>query len=108
MHFRNCEHMKHTSAIDVVCFFLQRIFCLCALLGFAMTMGSSVLCAQKSWSVTYKGIGTFSSPRITDVTGDGIGDVIFGAGREEFQACDSAVLAVDGQTGNMLWRVSAK
>ncbi|HEY5745692.1 MAG TPA: PQQ-binding-like beta-propeller repeat protein, partial [Chryseolinea sp.] len=44
----------------------------------------------------------------TDLTGDGIGDVIFGAGREEFQACDSAVIAVDGQNGKMLWHVRAK
>ena len=64
--------------------------------------------AQKSWSVTYKGMGTFSSPRVTDITGDGIGDVVFGAGREEFQACDSAVIALDGSNGKMLWRVNAK
>lgn len=64
--------------------------------------------AQNSWSVKYKGMGTFSSPRITDLNGDGIGDVIFGAGREEFQACDSAVIAVDGRNGKMLWHVNAK
>src|SRR5688572_30218223 len=64
--------------------------------------------AQQSWSVTYKGMGTFSSPRVTDLTGDGVGDVIFGAGREEFQACDSAVIAVDGKSGKMLWHVRAK
>jgi len=63
--------------------------------------------AQNSWSVEYKGMGTFSSPRVTDLTGDGIGDIIFGAGREEFQACDSAVIALDGKTGKMLWHVSA-
>jgi outer membrane protein assembly factor BamB len=64
--------------------------------------------AQNSWSVTYKGMGTFSSPRVSDLNGDGVGDVIFGAGREEFQACDSAVIAVDGRNGKMLWHVSAK
>ncbi|WP_276366007.1 PQQ-binding-like beta-propeller repeat protein [Chryseolinea sp. H1M3-3] len=64
--------------------------------------------AQNSWSTTYKGIGTFSSPRVTDVTGDGVGDVIVGAGREEFQACDSAVIAIDGRNGKMLWHVKAK
>jgi outer membrane protein assembly factor BamB len=73
-----------------------------------MHPGAPFLYAQKSWSIEYKGVGTFSSPRVTDLTGDGIGDVIFGAGREEFQACDSAVVAVDGRNGKMLWRVSAK
>jgi outer membrane protein assembly factor BamB len=66
------------------------------------------LYAQNSWSTKYKGMGTFSSPRISDLNGDGIGDIIFGAGREEFQACDSAVIAVDGRSGKMLWHVSAK
>ena len=63
--------------------------------------------AQASWSVTFKGIGTFSSPRIADLNGDGTGDVIFGAGREEFKACDSAVIALDGANGRMLWHVDA-
>src|SRR5688572_24448946 len=64
--------------------------------------------AQGSWSVQYKNLGTFSSPRVTDLNGDGVGDIIFGAGREEFKACDSAVIAMDGRNGKMLWHVSAK
>jgi outer membrane protein assembly factor BamB len=63
--------------------------------------------AQSSWSVAFKGIGTFSSPRVTDLNGDKVGDIIFGAGREEFHACDSAVIALDGATGKMLWHVPA-
>ncbi len=66
------------------------------------------LYGQKSWSVRYKGLGTFSSPRVSDLNNDGILDIIFGAGREEFQPCDSAVIAVDGSNGRMLWHVSAK
>jgi outer membrane protein assembly factor BamB len=63
------------------------------------------LLAQTSWSVSYKGIGTFSSPRLADLNSDGTLDIIFGAGREEFQRCDSAVIALDGLTGKMLWRL---
>jgi len=59
----------------------------------------------KTWSTKFMGIGLFSSPRVTDLNGDGVGDIIFGAGREEFKACDSAVIALDGVTGNMLWKV---
>lgn len=62
---------------------------------------------QSSWSVSYSGLGTFSSPRVADLNGDGIGDVVVGAGREEFKKCDSAVIAVDGVTGKMLWNISA-
>lgn len=42
------------------------------------------------------------------MNGDGVGDIILGAGREEFQSCDSAVIALDGQTGMLLWNVPAK
>ena len=61
--------------------------------------------AQDSWSVVFRGIGTFSSPRVTDLNLDGIGDIILGAGREEFHACDSGVMALDGRTGKMIWNV---
>ncbi|MEQ8807866.1 MAG: hypothetical protein RIE59_02260, partial [Imperialibacter sp.] len=65
------------------------------------------LLAQESWTKRLPGIGTFSSPRVADLNGDGIKDIILGAGREEFKACDSAVFALDGRTGDMLWNVSA-
>jgi outer membrane protein assembly factor BamB len=63
------------------------------------------LLAQNSWSVSFPGIGTFSSPRVSDFNGDGVGDIVFGAGREEFHQCDSAIIALDGMTGKMLWHV---
>lgn len=63
--------------------------------------------AARNWSMVFDGVGTFSSPRVTDLNGDGIGDVILGAGREEFHACDSSVVALDGRDGRMLWRVRA-
>ncbi len=85
-----------------------RIFFLLVIIDVGGIYNGFNLQAQKSWSVSYKGMGTFSSPRVADLTGDGIGDIIFGAGREEFQACDSAVIAVDGLNGKMLWHVSAK
>lgn len=64
--------------------------------------------AQISWKKELTGIGTFSSPRITDLNGDGHGDIILGAGREEFKSCDSAVFALDGTNGKMLWKISAQ
>ncbi|MDH4089382.1 MAG: VCBS repeat-containing protein [Cyclobacteriaceae bacterium] len=60
-----------------------------------------------AWSVKYAGIGIFSSPRVTDLNGDGIGDIVIGAGRKEFHACDSAVIALNGVNGEMLWCVSS-
>jgi hypothetical protein len=53
------------------------------------------------------GVGTFSSPRVTDLNRDGVGDIIIGLGRQEFQACDSAIVALDGKTGELLWKKPA-
>jgi outer membrane protein assembly factor BamB len=78
------------------------------LLSIAMLLINDSIHAQVRWSTRYSGIGTFSSPRVADLNGDGVGDVVLGAGREEFQACDSAVFALDGATGKMLWHVGAK
>jgi outer membrane protein assembly factor BamB len=66
------------------------------------------LSAQNTWAKLLPGVGTFSSPRVTDLNGDGIGDIILGAGRQEFQSCDSAVVALNGKNGDLLWKVSAK
>jgi outer membrane protein assembly factor BamB len=44
---------------------------------------------------------------VADLNGDGTGDVIIGAGRTEFHPCDSAVIAINGVNGEMLWHVAA-
>lgn len=63
--------------------------------------------AQESWTITLPTIGTFSSPRVTDLNSDGVGDIILGGGRLEFEKCDTAMFALDGNTGEMLWNVDA-
>ncbi|MEJ1240001.1 hypothetical protein WBG78_17810 [Chryseolinea sp. T2] len=61
----------------------------------------------KSWEKRIGGVGIFSSPRISDLNHDGVGDIIIGLGREEFKPCDSAVVALNGRTGQMLWHVAS-
>jgi outer membrane protein assembly factor BamB len=63
--------------------------------------------AQKSWSIRLPKVGSMSSPRVADLNQDGVGDVIQGIGRIEFQACDSAIVAFDGKTGAILWKLPA-
>lgn len=63
--------------------------------------------SQSPWSKSLPGLGTFSSPRVADLNGDGVKDLILGAGREEFLHCDSAVVALDGKDGTLLWTASA-
>lgn len=64
--------------------------------------------AQETWSEVLPTIGTFSSPRLSDLNRDGVKDIILGGGRLEFQKCDTAFFALDGQNGKMLWHISAK
>lgn len=62
----------------------------------------------KAWSISLDGLGTFSSPRVADLNGDGIRDVILGTGRLEFEPSDTAAVALDGRTGRILWHVGAR
>lgn len=60
-----------------------------------------------NWIATLPGHGTNSSPRLADLTGDGILDVVIGAGKNEWQRSDTAVVALDGASGKLLWTVAA-
>ena len=55
------------------------------------------------WVRHLEGICSFSSPRPADLNNDGILDVIFGAGSEEFAPTDMGIVALDGVTGELLW-----
>lgn len=73
----------------------------------AVCIFSTVLLSCKSespkWYTYFREIGTYSSPRLTDLNGDGIPDIVMGAGGREDHRSDSAVIAVDGATGTLLW-----
>jgi outer membrane protein assembly factor BamB len=84
---------------STVIFYLSTAFLLTGILNCSI--------GQKSWVKELPGIGTCSSPRITDLNGDGTGDIIIGAGREEFKKCDTAIIALDGKTGEILWKLPA-
>ncbi|MDX2284861.1 MAG: PQQ-binding-like beta-propeller repeat protein [Bacteroidia bacterium] len=58
----------------------------------------------KPWNADFPLLGTNSSPRAADLNGDGVLDLVIGAGLNEFQASESAVLAVDGASGELLWQ----
>lgn len=67
-----------------------------------------VIHPQQSWSVLLKGINTFSSPRAVDVNKDGVLDIIVGAGKQEFEFADTAIIALDGIHGKLLWSLPAR
>lgn len=53
-------------------------------------------------------IGSQSSPRATDLTGDGTLDIVMGAGQNEYQHSEQGVLAFDGATGALLWQAESQ
>ncbi len=68
-------------------------------------------CARKktelAWEMNFPAIGSQSSPRSADLNGDGVLDLVMGAGKNEYQHSKQGVLALDGATGTLLWEQEA-
>src|SRR6187551_691052 len=72
-------------------------------------------CSEKSsinqyklvWYKDHPAIGSQSSPRTADLNGDGVLDIIMGAGKNEMQKSDMGILAFDGASGELLWKQEA-
>lgn len=66
-------------------------------------------CHQENtnWSINVDGVTSSSSCRTTDLNGDGILDIVMGAGADEWSSTPFGVIALDGATGKMLWSVKA-
>ncbi|CAN5362337.1 hypothetical protein BH23BAC1_BH23BAC1_51690 [soil metagenome] len=68
-------------------------------------------CSRKKselvWDKNLPVIGSQSSPRAVDLNGDGILDIVMGAGKNEFQHSDQGIIAIDGKTGELLWQQEA-
>ena len=69
-------------------------------------------CTRKKTSVVWQNdlpaIGSQSSPRTVDLNGDGVLDIVMGAGSNESQESSQGIVAFDGQTGNILWEQKAE
>ena len=63
--------------------------------------------SEMIWSKTLYQIGSQSSPRATDLNQDSVLDIVMGAGLNEYQASEFGVIALDGKTGELLWKQSA-
>lgn len=59
------------------------------------------------WDKNLFVIGSQSSPRATDLNGDGVLDIVIGAGKNEFQHSDQGIVALNGKTGELLWQQEA-
>lgn len=56
------------------------------------------------WDKNFPRIGSQSSPRTTELNGDGTLDIVIGAGENEYQHSKQGILALDGKTGELLWQ----
>ena len=62
---------------------------------------------QLVWDKNFPVIGSQSSPRAADLNGDGVFDIVIGAGENEFQRSPQGIIALDGKTGEPLWQQEA-
>jgi outer membrane protein assembly factor BamB len=60
--------------------------------------------ASVVWEKSIPTIGSQSSPLASDLNGDGILDIVIGAGQDEYQKSTQGVLAIDGLTGDIIWQ----
>ena len=60
------------------------------------------------WDQNFYLIGSQSSPRATDLNEDGVLDIVIGAGKNEYQYSKQGILALNGQTGEILWQQEAQ
>lgn len=77
------------------------------LVGYQLTQSAPVE-KRDDWVTVLKGLGTLSSPRLADLNNDGILDMVMGAGSVEFRTSDSAIIAINGANGQLLWNVRAR
>ena len=68
----------------------------------------SICQSSKGWETQLNNIGTHSSPRAADLNNDGVKDIIIGCSKKEFEKNDTAIIAIDGATGKILWKSSAR
>ena len=59
------------------------------------------------WDKNFYQIGSQSSPRAADLNNDGVLDIVMGAGLNEFQKSDHGVIALNGKSGELLWKQEA-
>ncbi|WP_158408763.1 outer membrane protein assembly factor BamB family protein [Fibrella aestuarina] len=86
--------------------YILSIYTLCSLATLFQLIGCTT--KKKDWLITLPGVQATSSPRVADLTGDGVNDIILGGGGPEWAHSDSAVLAFDGQDGHLLWHTPGR
>lgn len=70
-------------------------------------IGANLKAQTLAWSKLTDSTVTYSSPRAVDLTGDGVLDIVIGAGKEA-AVTNFGIIALDGATGDHLWTVQTR
>lgn len=87
---------------------LTRQLLSCLLLSILFVQCTRRKKSEVIWDHNFPRIGSQSSPRATDLNGDGVLDIVMGAGENEYQKSDQGILALDGTTGELLWQQASE
>lgn len=63
---------------------------------------------NKNWDIVIEGVTSSSSPQVEDLNGDGIKDIVLGAGAVEWEKTERGVIAINGANGSILWFAKAR
>ena len=76
--------------------------------SFIVSFGCVKKESELAWNQSFFRIGSQSSPRTADLNRDGVLDIVMGAaGNGEMAQTEQGVLAIDGQTGELIWQQAA-
>ncbi|MDH3247256.1 MAG: PQQ-like beta-propeller repeat protein [Saprospiraceae bacterium] len=63
----------------------------------------------ENWTTMVSGVASSaSSPRVADLNHDGVKDIVIGSGGREYDDTENGVLAINGKTGQILWKMAAR
>lgn len=97
--------LSHMAYIQKSYFLVFGLLLIAVLLFF---FRNTLFFSPDNWQQSVAEVGSASSPRTADLNGDGVLDIVLGAGGKEFTATKYGVLAFDGHDGSLLWHRPAR
>jgi outer membrane protein assembly factor BamB len=106
--FKRRNNSNYVLVKNNLMHFLQAWSPLLGLFALIFLMSCSDKKTEVVWNLNLPRLGSESSIRTRDLNGDGILDIVLGAGENEYVATGQGILAIDGHTGQLIWQQAAK
>jgi len=100
--------MVHIYFTYIYKLFWERIYKIVGIISLVYLFSCSPEKKNADWLVHLHGQGTASSPRMADLNQDKLFDIVLGTGGTENVPSDTAVIALDGSVGTLLWHVPGR